>query len=171
MRLDRNLRLFGMMSLALTMLLFATTSVASDGQTSVLTEPAAVPAPMGTPAAAPMEEPSVAVGPELVICCNKPLITYQGDRPRFWKRFDPCQSPVSTVLLVQDPRGCCDCREKCSIEVPVCIPACCLAQPPRVASRCGILDRGFVTHDYCCGFRITILFRHRGDVVVRYSRY
>ena len=133
------------------------------GQKSVLTEP------VPTPAAGPTMVESYAVGSEVMICCDEPCIVYRGDRPRLWRRYDSCQAPVSTILLVQDPRGCCDCCEQCAIEVPVCVPTCCLQEPPSVKSRCGLFGRGIVTYDYCCGFRITVIFRNRGDVLVRYS--
>jgi len=99
---------------------------------------------------------------ELTICCEKPCIVYR-HHGRCRRACCTCAPPVKTVLLVKNPA---DCRE-CYVEVPVCIPACC-TQPPCVDGRCGLFGRGVVDYDYCCGFRIRVIFRRCGDVVVHY---
>ncbi len=77
----------------------------------------------------------------------------------------PCclaESPVQITLLVRDPASC-----DCYVEVPVCIPCCCVGEA-QVCDRPGILGRRWVDHDFACGFQISVLFRARGDVVVVY---
>lgn len=113
--------------------------------------------PSDAPAAAPQSE-----GDALTICCEKPCIVYR-HHGRCRKACCTCDPPIQTVLLVKNPA---DCR-CCYVEVPVCIPACC-TQPPCVDSRCGLFGRGIVDYEYCCGFRIRVIFRRCGDVVVHY---
>ncbi|MBI2825826.1 MAG: hypothetical protein HYX69_14160 [Planctomycetia bacterium] len=72
-----------------------------------------------------------------------------------------CKPPVETVLKVVNPHTC------CAVDVPVCLPACCDGCPT-VASRCGILCRGVVTYDWCCGYRVVVRFDRCGDVTVVY---
>ncbi|MFV2067964.1 MAG: hypothetical protein ACC645_13405 [Pirellulales bacterium] len=96
----------------------------------------------------------------LTICCEKPCIIYR-HHGRCRKVCCTSAPAIKTVLLVKNPA---DCRE-CYVEVPVCIPACC-TQPPCVVSRCGLFGRGIVDYEYPCGFRIRVIFRRSGDVVV-----
>jgi hypothetical protein len=89
-----------------------------------------------------------------------PCITYRGQRAL--NVCCGCEPPIKTVLLVKDPVTC------CCVEVPICLPACC-TDVPEVCAREGLLGRGIVTHDWCCGFSVKVMFRARGDVVVTYS--
>jgi len=68
--------------------------------------------------------------------------------------------PKKIVLVVKDPCYC-----DCSLEVPICLPSCCKGEPC-VTSRCGVLCRGVVTYKWCCGFRVKVIFRNCGDVLV-----
>ena len=72
-----------------------------------------------------------------------------------------CKPPVETVLKVVNPITC------CPVDVPVCLPACCDGCPT-VNSRCGLLCRGVVTYDWCCGYRVVVRFDRCGDVTVVY---
>lgn len=73
----------------------------------------------------------------------------------------PCP-PTKTILLdVQNPACCHDCT-----TVKVCVPACCEG-PPKVCARCGVLGRGIVTYEWCCGHRVTVVFTAVGTVRVR----
>ena len=47
------------------------------------------------------------------------------------------------------------------------LPACCEGCPA-VDSRCGLLCRGAVTYDWCCGYRVVVRFDRCGDVTVVY---
>lgn len=92
-------------------------------------------------------------------CCPQPCIryVYRGCA----KACCDSAPPVKTVLKVRNPCTC------CVVEVPVCVPACCTGCPT-VNERCGILCRGKVAYDWCCGFNITFRFDRCGDVTVVY---
>jgi hypothetical protein len=94
-----------------------------------------------------------------VDCCPQRCIRYVKHRRLRCVCCGCCKPPVETVLRVQDP---CDCTV---VEVPVCLPPCC-EDAPCVRSRCGLLCRGVVTYDWCCGFKVRVVFRHCGDIVV-----
>lgn len=102
--------------------------------------------------------PSLSVCPDK--CCPTPCITY---RSRGERRSCLDDKPgVSLTVVVKNPQtGCC-------VNVPICIPCCCLDQPC-VASRCGLFHRGIVTFDYACGFRIVFTFNRAGDLLVTYQ--
>jgi hypothetical protein len=74
-----------------------------------------------------------------------------------------CNAPpeIKTVLMVKNPATC------CTVPIPVCLPGCCTDEPC-VWSRCGILGRGIVHYEYCCGVKIIVTFRACGDIVVSY---
>jgi len=93
-------------------------------------------------------------------CCPQPCIRYV-DRTCHKVCCDDCKPPVKTVLKVINPVTC------CPVDVPVCLPACCEGCPA-VDSRCGLLCRGVVTYDWCCGYRVVVRFDRCGDVTVVY---
>jgi hypothetical protein len=96
--------------------------------------------------------------------CPTPCITYRHHGP---SKSCCSQPPIETVLCVKDP-----CRCGCEVMVPVCLPACCLDEVPKVSSRCGLLGRGVVTYQYCCGFTVRVVFQRCGNVVVHtYGSY
>ncbi len=73
-----------------------------------------------------------------------------------------CVPPLRIHMPVQDPRCC----EKI-VEVPMCIPGCC-TEMPRTKSYVGLLGRGVVWYEWCCGFRARVSFYGDCDVVVTY---
>lgn len=92
-------------------------------------------------------------------CCPTPCITYRSHGERRSCLDD--KPGVSLVVSVKNPQtGCC-------VNVPICVPCCCLDQPC-VDSRCGMFHRGIVTYDYTCGFRIVFTFDRAGDLLVTY---
>ncbi len=98
-------------------------------------------------------------------CCPEPCIRYI-DRPAARRAAtvtccDSCKPPVKSVLKVMNPVTC------CPVDVPVCLPACCEGCPA-IDSRCGLLCRGTVTYDWCCGYRVVVRFDRCGDVTVVY---
>ena len=80
------------------------------------------------------------------------------------RRFLAHQHQQEIVLAVDNPQD----GNRCLYAVPVCVPACCQA-PPTVCPRRGLLGRGVVTHTWPCGFEVEVVFRLRGDVLVRSS--
>ena len=47
----------------------------------------------------------------------------------------------------------------------------CCSDTPRVKCRCGLLGRGYVTYEWCCGFTIRVVFQLDGDIVVHYHKH
>lgn len=64
-----------------------------------------------------------------------------------------------TSLSVYNPYTC------CSVEVPVCLPACCTGNPS-VAGHRGLLGRGITTFNWCCGYKVKVIVGRSGDVTV-----
>ena len=95
-----------------------------------------------------------------VDCCPQPSIRYVAHRR--CRRTCCCRGrpPVETVLRVQDPRCC-----SRVVEVPLCLPGCCEGAPC-VTSRRGLLCRGVSTYTWCRGFKVRVVFRHGGEIVV-----
>jgi hypothetical protein len=74
-----------------------------------------------------------------------------------------CQPPIQTALEVKIPCGC-----TCTTTlIPVCLPACCTGTPS-VTCHWGLLGRGVIRYDYCCGVSVKIIVRRCGDFVVHY---
>ena len=94
-------------------------------------------------------------------CCDTPCIDYRHRRP-CRKVCCECAPPQKMTLCVKDP-CCCD----SSVKVPVCIPSCCKGEPC-VSGRCGVLGRGVVTYEWCCGYKLTVTFKKCGDLTVTY---
>lgn len=117
--------------------------------------PPAVAAPAPIPPA--VVEPSCsAPAPK---CCPQPCIKYVNRG--CLKVCCGCEAPVKTTITVVNPCTC------CPVEIPVCLPACCKGCP-EITSRCGLLCRGVVHYDWCCGFSVTVRFDRCGDAVVIY---
>ncbi|MFM8634907.1 MAG: hypothetical protein ACKOEX_08880 [Planctomycetia bacterium] len=73
-----------------------------------------------------------------------------------------CEEPTyETVLCVTSPETC------CSVNVPVCLPACCQGCPCET-SRCTLFGCGQVRYDYACGCSVIVRFQHCGDILVTY---
>jgi hypothetical protein len=50
--------------------------------------------------------------------------------------------------------------------VPICLPACCTGEPS-VCAGTGFLCRDVVDYEWCCGFRVKVVFRRCGDLLVK----
>lgn len=106
--------------------------------------------PMGEPVLVP-----AAVG--TAVCCPQPCLIY---RHRGHHRAGcGCAPPVEMVLSAMNPCTC------CPVAIPVCVPACCQCAPS-VSCHSGLFCAGVVDFDWSCGYRITVRFRHNGEVVV-----
>ena len=125
--------------------------------------PAAVPA---APTAEDAPAPAVvdtACCPAPNCCCPKdPCIKYWNHHLllKCHHRCCECQPPTQMILQVKHP-CCCG----CTVEVPVCVPAC-LKGEPQVSSCCGPLGRGVVTYTWCGGFKVRVVFQLHGDLLV-----
>ena len=92
-------------------------------------------------------------------CCEKPCITYR-QRGRCRKVCCGCDPPTKTTLKVDDPCCC-----KTCYDIPICLPACCKGDPC-VKGRCGICCKGFVVYEWCCGYKVKVVIKKCGDIVV-----
>lgn len=122
---------------------------------------------VGNPAPVAVAPPVVITVPGPVVsgaccpdkCCPTPCISYRSHGERRSCLDD--KPGVSLIVAVKNPQtGCC-------VNVPICVPCCCLDQPC-IDSRCGMFHRGIVTYDYECGFRIVFTFDRAGDLLVTY---
>lgn len=107
-------------------------------------------------------EAQVLAAPMAAECCPALCISYR-THPRA-RRMLRCQDQVEIVMAVDNPADC----DSCLVEVPLCLPCCCTDEPT-VTSDCGHFGRGSVEYCWSCGYRATVVFRARGDVVVHYG--
>lgn len=98
-------------------------------------------------------------GPSPGHCCPKYRIGYRSHRGLFCKV--KCGPTAKTVLMVPDPYCC-----ECAVDIPVCIPACCALEQPSISRRTGVLGRHYATYCWSCGYKVEVVFRCRGDVMV-----
>ncbi|MEW4451881.1 hypothetical protein AB1L30_04260 [Bremerella sp. JC817] len=115
-----------------------------------------------TSAAAKHVEPTCCAPEPPKPCCYEPCFTYKNHR-LFTKKACPfdCCPPTEAILQVVDPRC------NCFVDVPVCLPSCCTGVPC-IDSRCGMFNRGIVEYEWCCGFKIKMVFKKCGNVDVHY---
>ena len=96
---------------------------------------------------------------EKAACCPEPCITYR-QRGRCRKVCCGCDPPVKTTLKVADPCCC-----KTCYDIPICLPACCKGEPC-VKDRCGVCCKGVVVYKWCCGYKVKVVIKKCGDIVV-----
>jgi hypothetical protein len=90
-------------------------------------------------------------------CCPTPCIKYHHCGP---KLCCGCEPPKEVVLKVKNP------CTGCEVDVPICMPACCEGEP-EVCYGKGLFCRDTVEYEWCCGFRVKVVFRHCGDLLVK----
>lgn len=90
-------------------------------------------------------------------CCER-CITYRHHNT-MRKTCCGCEEAVKTCLKVTDP--CCG----CCVEIPICLPACCKGEP-KVCCHAGLMGRDVVTYEWCCGYKVRVVFDRCGDVTV-----
>jgi hypothetical protein len=80
------------------------------------------------------------------------------------RRALKCEGPIEVCMHVIDP-ACCG----CPVEIPMCIPACCV-EPPVVSADRGLFGRGVVCLEWpCCGYSARVVFKHHGKIDVIYT--
>jgi hypothetical protein len=120
---------------------------------TVAMQPAAPAQPM------PYAEPVMPVIAGCGTCCPQPCIIYRHHGHHRRTCCDCCTPPIETVLTATNPCTC------CPVAIPVCVPGCCTCAPT-VSCHDGLLCAGVVHYDWSCGYRVTVRFKHNGDVVV-----
>jgi hypothetical protein len=93
-------------------------------------------------------------------CCPTRCVTYKHHRVGKKVCCCDCTPALPMVLAVKDPCVC-----GCYVEVPICLPACC-TDAPKVCEHGGIFGRDVVEYEWCCGYRVKIIFDRHGDVIV-----
>lgn len=119
-----------------------------------LQAPAPNAAPEGYAAQAPAPEAATAGGAMMggSCCCPTPCITYRHHGHR--KVCCGCAPSYETVLCATNPKTC------CPVNIPVCVPGCCTGAPSMTCRH------HTVRYEWCCGYKVTVRFKHNGDVVV-----
>jgi hypothetical protein len=89
-------------------------------------------------------------------------VDYRYKHPRHGK-YSKCDTAPVT-LLIKDPCTC------CLVEVPICIPCCCVDVPPQICWSSGAFGRDVVTYSWGCGYDVRIAFRNKtNELIVTYS--
>lgn len=89
-------------------------------------------------------------------------VDYRYQHPRHGKYAKCDTAPVT--LLIKDPCN------GCMVEVPICVPCCCLDVPPEICWSRGAFKRDVVTYSWGCGYDVRIAFRNKTDaLIVTYS--
>ena len=139
-----NWILLSLMLCAVSLLAIPATADAADG---------------GQEKAAEASEAKPCESEEKAACCPEPCITYR-QRGRCRKVCCGCEPPVKTTLKVADPCCC-----KTCYDIPICLPACCKGEPC-VTDRCGVCCKGVVVYKWCCGYKVKVVIKKCGDIVV-----
>lgn len=90
-------------------------------------------------------------------CCAQPCLIYRHHGHH--RACCGCAPPVEMVLTATDPCTC------CPVAIPVCVPGCCAAAPT-VSCHRGLFGASVQEFDWPCGYRVTVRFKHNGDVLV-----
>jgi hypothetical protein len=109
-------------------------------------------------------QPAIESAPEppvLEAPVETPAETPQPSEPSLEPVLSGSPCAVETVLVVEDP-----CRRGRCVEVSVTLPSACV-DPPRIDCWRGLLGRRGVTYRWCCGMTVDVIFRLRGDILVR----
>ena len=114
--------------------------------------PEAYAAPAPAPEAAPAGGPSMGGSCCPTPCCPTPCITYR--HRGHHKVCCGCAPSYETVLCATNPKTC------CPGNIPVCVPGCCTGAPSMTC------HHHTVRYEWCCGYKVTVRFKHNGDVVV-----
>lgn len=151
--LNRQKLVFAGLLAAAALLSFASTPAEAAARRALGLEPTC-----GAPAAI-CAVPEPACYAPAPVCCPEPCITYNS-RGRHRSCYG-CDT-VNIVVPVKNPASC-----GCVVAVPMCIPACCVGEPCVKAHR-GLLGRGVVVYEWCCGFKARVTFDRCGDIKVTY---
>lgn len=105
-------------------------------------------------AAAPLHFP----GHAPAVCCEKPKIRYW-NHPLLARDVCPCDCNQTYETHLEVPCRC------CPVAVKVCVPVCCTGAPKLDISR-DLLGRKVYDFCWACGYRVKVVDRHTGTLVV-----
>ena len=91
------------------------------------------------------------------VCCPTPCVTYVHCGP---KLCCGCEPGKPITMTVKDP------CTGCETEIQVCLPACCEGEPTMCCGT-GLFCRDVINYEWCCGFRVKVIFKHCGDLIVK----
>ena len=92
-----------------------------------------------------------------VSCCPTPCMKYRHCGP---KLCCGCEPPAQEVTFkVKNP------CTGCETDVTVCMPACCKGEP-EICCGTGLFRRDVVNYEWCCGYRVKVVFKKCGDLLV-----
>src|SRR5262249_40820897 len=134
-----------------------TAAAETAAKTAALQAPAAI-LPRATVQPVAVVQPMAPAAAGCTTCCPQPCIIYR-HRGHHRAGCDCCAPPIETILTATNPCTC------CPVAIPVCVPACCNCAPT-VSCHGGLFASGVVDFDWSCGYRVSVRFKHNGDVVV-----
>lgn len=73
-----------------------------------------------------------------------------------------CPPPPPQHIVLQVCHPC----TGCTIDVPVCVPACCTGAPT-VCFRNTLIGNGKTVFEWCCGYQVVVRYTHCGYRVVQ----
>ena len=91
-----------------------------------------------------------------VPCCPTPCVTYRHCGP---KLCCGCEPGKEVTFKVKNP------CTGCETDITVCMPACCKGEP-EICCGTGPFHRDVVSYEWCCGYRVKVVFKKCGDLLV-----
>jgi hypothetical protein len=79
-------------------------------------------------------------------------------------RRDCCPPPPPKTVILEVCHPC----THCTLQIPVCIPACCDGVP-KVCFERTLIGHGKTVFEWCCGHRVVIRYHHDGYRVVQHN--
>jgi hypothetical protein len=120
----------------------------------VMASVASAAGPVQSPVQAPVQAPSLKVVVEEVPVCSNRCINYVRLRPR----LEPCGPHHEIVILVKDNWAC------CYVEVPMCLPNCCLGEPQMCRKGLHVVE-----YSWTSGYKVRVILAKNGKVFVHYN--
>lgn len=68
-----------------------------------------------------------------------------------------CPPPPPRTVILQVCHPCTNCK----IDIPVCVPACCV-DVPKVCFERTLIGSGKTVFEWCCGHRVVVRYHHNG---------
>lgn len=85
---------------------------------------------------------------------------YSFSAKRMVRSYGP---PIHQTLCVENPAN------GCLYAVHVCVPQCCVGPAVCCGKRVGLLGRSYVLYQWPCGYKVEVVFRKHGGVILNYK--